>query len=193
MLEKYKKAMSQENSTIVTENLLTVEFWEEYETKLKLVSSDEEKNKQKYNNLRETVFYLFKDERIEITNHNATCTKWMNENTLYFNPSLITTLNIEEEQQESFKAMHESGHPINIDVYIDLKNLTFTHMMKLTFKASLSDIKHGLRLWSTLPHKISNVFIKKPESSKKFFELIFPSVLHLVPPKIRKRIKILNI
>ena len=192
MLNKYKKALEESSDQFIDYNPLNFIFWEDYEKKMSLISSDEAKNNKNVKLLKQTVFSLFKTQNIDLHTHNTCCTEWINKQTLCFTPSLITTQTIETEQQDSFKVMHESGHPIDIDIIINLQKLTFLHITKLTFKASLNNIKNGISLWTTLPHKVKKVVIKRPENGRIFFEKVLPTVLEMVSHKIRERIVVTN-
>lgn len=192
MLHKYKKALEGSSDYFIDNNSLNCNFWEDYKRKMTLISSDEAKNEKNYQLLKQTAFLLFQTQDINLNVHSACCTEWIDKQTLCFTPSLITVQTIEKEQQDSFKVMHESGHPIDINIIINLQKLTFLQITKLTFKASLHNIKNGISLWTTLPHKVKKVVIKRPESGKTFFEKVLPSVLQMVSPKIRERIIVTN-
>lgn len=116
---------------------------------------------QMQKNLEETLHRLLSKTKNE---HETMCTCWIDDKTLYFNPKLIDMYRIEDEQYSSLVIMHKCSHP-RIKIIIDAEKLTMWNVLKMSEKASFTNIVDGLRLWSTIPYKIYKIFVISPKSN----------------------------
>ena len=124
---------------------------------------------------------------IENEDIESGCTYWRDESTLCFDPSKIALENIAKEQKRSLIVMHEDNHPAQITIHIHLEDLTWMFISKLMSSAKHIHIVDGIRLWTTIPHKIRSVVIHRPKHMKSF-HFILSTVIPWLPSKIKTRI-----
>ena len=180
---KYVKAHCT-NANIGTKSMyINEEFSNLYEEKLSGCNFSEVKQEQLKANLHESANRLF-SENVAVINTNCT---WWDGNVLYFDPSKINSDQITEEQRASFIVMHSKKEYCRIEIVLDLTSMTWSEALKLTYKASFSNLVDGLRLWSTIPHSIDKIKIISKDYSR--IKIIIKTLLPLMlSPKLQKRI-----
>ena len=142
-----------------TENIKYI--FPQYKKKLEENEFDSTKVTQMISNLEETIERLTKN---SFESNNTKCTYWYNDNTLYFNPSLIDYTLVDQEQYNSLIVMHMSSLK-RINVIIDCLSLTWFQALKNATKVKFTNIVDGLRLWKTLPYRIDDIFILSTSNS----------------------------
>lgn len=142
-----------------SENLNNI--FPEYKKKLEENEFDSTKMTQMISNLEETIDRLTKT---SFESNITKCTYWYNDNTLYFNPSLIDYKLVDQEQYNSLVVMHMSSLK-RITVIIDCLNLTWFQALKNATKVKFTNIVDGLRLWKTLPYRFDNIFVLSTSNS----------------------------
>ena len=179
----FLRASKINSDTNTVANFLDEEFWNLYEEKLRGCNYKHMKHKQLVSNLKDTVNRICNPDIPVVTTE---CT-WWSDNTLYYDPSkLIHSNNFAAEQRASLIIMHEKQNYCRICVTIDVSNITWSQVIKITHSASFDNIVDGLRLWSTIPHSIDRIHVLKPPAIffviKKF---ILPAILS---EKMQKKI-----
>jgi hypothetical protein len=130
----------------------------------------------------ETVGRLYGDE-IE-----TSCTFWSDDTTLHFVPTRIDAERIREEQWASLLVMHRHETPKDsIDIIIDLRDLTLSYFWNLSRRATYEQIVDGLRLWSTLPHKVRNVRVVESKKNRAMSRFCGVVAKRALSTKIQKR------
>lgn len=178
-MQRYVDALHT-NASVQTSELNTL-FLRTYACKLYNTHSDVEKCDQLLANFLETYNRLCGFETID-----AESTYWKSDRELWFCPDMIDRAHISQEQWSSLQIMNkfETTHPITVNV--DFKNITWYKAFRMSTAASFQQITDGLRLWSTLPHKIEKINIICPNSSaRKIVETITMKVIN---EKIQDRI-----
>lgn len=163
------------------------EFWQHYDAKLQRCGKQSRKLKSK---LLETASRLF----LEADENTTQCTFWREgeggKKCLVFKPYLIDKTRIIAEQRASCLVMHEC-EDVHIGVEVDFSGLTVWKVLSMSSWATRHNMIDGLRLWSTLPHKIDEIRIVKSED--RMFDVIFSTVMsRVLSRKMQSRIHILH-
>lgn len=187
ILSIWKKALNepQENNEHERHREIGAQWWKDYSNKMIDVHG-----KEKFERLAPNAFETMSRLKASSDVARSDCTFWENDFTLCFCPTRIDLENIAQEQQKSLVVMHEDHHPVKITIRIQLSDLTWEFISKAMASAEYINIVDGIRLWTTLPYKIKNVVVKKPQNIKAF-KFVLPWIISWLPSKIQKRTVIL--
>jgi hypothetical protein len=162
-------------------------FWTAYDEKTRECRSDPAQRMRLRTNLSDTVRRLCaKGTSLDVT--ETSCTFWTDDTTLWFVPTRIDVDRICEEQAASLAIMHRRatcGAPIA--VVVDLRDLTLAFCWSTLFRATRMQVVDGMRLWPTLPHKISTVRILPSKKSAVVSSVCATVVRHVLSAKVRER------
>jgi hypothetical protein len=180
-MQRYIRALSADAS-VTEEHRPSREFWKRYDSKAIGCHGDPEKTRRLRTNFMETVGRLCGDEM------DTLCTFWSDDTTLHFVPTRIDVERIREEQWASLLVMHRHETSTDpIEIIIDLRELTLSQFWKLSRRATYDQIVDGLRLWSTLPHKVKKVMIVGTKKNKIISRLCHTVANRVLSTKIRTR------
>jgi len=91
---------------------------------------------------------------------------WQSGGILCFKPSQITVTEMTSEQRASLFIMHSKSDHCRIQVVIDISDIAWRDAVKMLHSASRFNLVDGFRLWSTIPHSIDRVHVKRPVDSR---------------------------
>jgi hypothetical protein len=162
--------------------------WECLKTRAQQCHKTQERCDNILQDVRRMCDQLF-TESIDWNLNHSNSTFWSAPDTLIFAPKRINYENIDDEQRYSFVVMQQLQKYSNINIVIDLKDITTKFLLENAKSIEIRQIHNGFALWKSLNHRIVSIKIIRP-SNMTLFPLLFRMFAFSLSSKIRQRIKL---